>query len=212
MKKVLFLIALVVLMSSAWAARVRVSHLAPLAPQIDMYLNGQLKFKNIPFRGVTDYLDIPEGRYELKAFPAGQTQNPILVAEGVTFGGGNYTITAAGRGDTKSYFPVVFSDEIIRSASQAEVRVINASPDLLSIDLAVRGSVEVVRNINFKNASSYLRFGAGSYNLEVRRSGLHTPMINISNLRLEAGKVYTLFVVGLLDDNTLNYILTVDQN
>lgn len=212
MKKVLMLCLLVAFLTPAWAARVRVSHLAPLAPQIDVYLNGQLKFKNVPFRGVTDYLDIPEGRYDLEAFPAGQTQNPVLVAEAVTFGGGNYTITAAGRGDTKSYFPVVFSDEVAYSASQAEVRVINASPDLLSIDLALRGSVEVVRNIGFKNASSYLRFGAGTYNLEVRRSGLHTPMVNIPNLRLEAGKVYTLFVVGLLDDNTLNYILTVDQN
>ncbi|WP_337871280.1 DUF4397 domain-containing protein [Meiothermus sp.] len=210
MQKLVWGVLFGIFTASALAANVRVSHLAPLAPSVDVYLNGQLKFRNVPFRGVTEYLAVPKGIYDVQVFRAGTNTQPIISAPNVNLGDGSYTITAAGRGDDKSYFPVVFSDQMVASPNQATVRLINASPDLRSIDLSVQNT-ELVQNVAYKSASSYLRFGPGQYNLEVRLSGFQTPMINIRNLRLEPGKIYTLFVVGLLEDNTLNYILAEDQ-
>ena len=206
----LWIILGVLLISSAWAGKVRVTHLAPLATAVDVYMNGELRFPNIPFRSVTRYLPVLQGLYDIEVFRTGTREKPIIVARDIKIDDGTYTITAAGRGDDKSYFPIIFRDDLQASPNQAEVRIINASPDLRSIDLGIRGGIDITQGVAYKSASNYLRFGPGTYNLEVRLSGLHTPMVNITALKLESGKVYTLFVVGLLEDNTLNYVLSED--
>jgi hypothetical protein len=202
----------VMLASPVLAANVRVSHLAPNAPSVDVYLNGQKAFADVPFRAVTAYLDIPNGRYDVGVYATGTREKPILEASGVDFQNDlPYTITAAGFGPEKSQRPAVFVDDLVPNASFARLRVINASPDAKSLELAIRDGLPLLTGVGFKSASAYLRFGAGRFDLEVRIPGLMPGVLALPTLQLEAGKVYTVFVVGSATDGTLNYVLTEDR-
>jgi hypothetical protein len=197
--------------SPAFAANVRVSHLAPRAPAVDVYLNGQRAFSDIPFRTVTAYLQIKDGMYDVSIYATGERTNPILEAKDLDFQNHTYTITAAGFGPEKSQRPAVFIDDLAPSADFARLRIINASPDAPTIDLALRGSLALLRGVGFKDASSYLRFGPGTLDLEIQFPGFPGATLALPSLKLEAGKVYTVFIVGYRGDGTLNYVLTEDK-
>jgi Domain of unknown function (DUF4397) len=207
------MIALLVvwMVSPAFAANVRVSHLAPRAPAVDVYLNGQRAFSDIPFRTVTAYLQIKDGVYDVSIYATGERTNPILEAKGLDFENHTYTITAAGFGPEKSQRPAVFIDDLAPSADFARLRIINATPDAPTIDLALRGSLALLKGVGFKDASNYLRFGPGNLELEIRFPGTPEGVLELPSLKLEAGKVYTVFIVGYRGDGTLNYVLTEDK-
>ena len=208
MKRWLIPLLLVLFVSPAWAANVRVSHLAPMAPTVDVYLNGQRAFKDVPFKSVTAYLNIPDGQYDVLVYPAGRMDNVILDARGVVFQGGNYTITAAGFGPQKSTFPVVFEDRLEAAPNLARLRIINAAIDVPEIDLATTDGVPFALGIRFKTASTYSFFGPGRWSLEVRTGS--NSLLRLPTLNLERGKVYTVFIVGARVDGTLNYVITED--
>ena len=208
MKRCLTLLLMLLFASPALAANVRVSHLAPLAPTVDVYLNGKRSFTDVPFKSVTAYLNIPDGQYDVLVYPAGRTDNTILDARGVTLAGGNFTITAAGFGPQKSTFPVVFEDRLEASPNLARLRIINAATDIAEVDLATSEGVPFALGIRFKTASAYSYFGPGIWNLEIRAS--NTSVLRLPALTLERGKVYTVFVVGTKADGTLNYVITED--
>ena len=46
---------------SAFAGNVRVAHLSPDAPAVDVRVNGAVAFQNLSFNEVSDYADLPAG-------------------------------------------------------------------------------------------------------------------------------------------------------
>jgi hypothetical protein len=202
------LIALVGTQASL-AANVRASHLAPRAPVVDVYLNGAKTFANLPFRTVTQYLNVPDGEYDIAVYAVGETTNPILEAKDVRLNGGNFTITAAGFGPTKSVNPVVLRDDLDPIPDRAKLRLVNAAPDYTALDLSTPGGVEMLPYVGFKTASAYFGVLPLLQDFDVRFQS--ASLLRLRNLPLRPGRVYTIFVVGSKSDGSLNYILTEDR-
>ena len=57
----------------------------------------------------------------------------------------------------------------------------------------------MISNLAFPNASPYLPVDAGTYNLAVTPAGSETVALDLSGTTLEAGKIYDVFAVGLLN-------------
>jgi Domain of unknown function (DUF4397) len=210
MKRISLLVMFILcLNSTSLAGYIRTSHLAPDAPVVDVYLNGLKVFSDVLFKSVTEYLPIPNGRYDVAVYKAGQNTNPVVDARGVMLEDATYTILAAGFGAGKSTSTVVFEDWIEPIASRARLRVINASPDTPNLELALPGSLHLLPQVIFKTASRYYTLPANSYDLAIRVDGKNELIMR--ELKLERGKVYTAFVVGRRADSTLNYVLTEDR-
>jgi hypothetical protein len=82
----------------------------------------------------------------------------------------------------------------------AKVRVIQASPDAGSLDVAVDGKT-VITDLAFGGlspASGYLTVTAGNRRVEFRSTGTTTDLIN-SNVGFGSQKEYTLLAVGLMN-------------
>jgi hypothetical protein len=79
-------------------ARVRFVHLSPDAPAVDVALeNGPYMFRNVPFRGVGDYVTVPAGTYNVQVYVAGTLTQPIPTVTGLQLmGGKTYTVFAMG--------------------------------------------------------------------------------------------------------------------
>jgi hypothetical protein len=69
---------------------------------------------------------------------------------------------------------------------------------LPAVDVAVKGGAVLEPSLAFPNASDYLTVDAMTVDVEVRAAGTSTVALAVPGLTLEAGKVYTVYAVGLL--------------
>lgn len=184
-------------------AKVRVVHASPDAPAVDVYVNGNKALSNVPFFTASDYLDLPGGSYDIKVTPAGDANTAVIDAKGVTIEGGKaYTVAAVGKlAEIKAQ---IYVDNLAApAAGKAHVRVIHASPDAPAVDVKLKGGATLIPALTFPNASAYLPVDAGTYDLIVTPAGTDTVALDLSGTKLDAGKIYDVFAVGLLGDGSL---------
>jgi spore maturation protein SpmB len=185
-------------------ANLRVAHLSPTAPNVDIWLDGKVvsSLTNVPFKTVSGYLKIPVGKHDIAVYVTGTTTNPAINVVGIDLAKKNYTVAAigllAGSG-AQALKANVYEDDLTLNATKARVRVIHASPDAPAVDVAVQAGAVVVNNLSYPTATaSYLELAAGTYPLEIRATGAATSVLKFSTPALEAGKVYTVFAVDTL--------------
>ena len=189
--------------SATGTALVRVAHLSPNTPAVDIWLDGKVVdgLKNVPFKAVSGYLSIPAGKHDIAVYVAGTSSNPAIDVKGLALDAKAYTVAAIGvLGGTgaQALKPAVFVDDLTSKAGKARVRVIHASPDAPAVDVAVQGGAVVVPNLAYPSATGYLELDAGAYPLEIRAAGMMAAVFKFSTPALEAGKVYTVFAIGRL--------------
>jgi hypothetical protein len=168
-------------------ANLRVAHLSPNTPNVDIWLDGK----------VVDALK--------NVYATGTTSNPAINVTGVILEKKNYTVGAIGLLNgtaAQALTAKIFVDDLTVNATKARVRVIHASPDAPAVDVGVKGdapAAAVVKNIKFPDATAaYLELAPAVYPLEIRPTGTATVALGFNTPALEANKVYTVFAVNTL--------------
>jgi hypothetical protein len=185
--------------AQATQARVRVAHMSPDAPAVDVYVDGAKALTNVPFKTISDYLPLPAGehRFEVRPTGAAATDKAVIDAKATVEGGKAYTVAAIN--EVAKIQPLVLTDDLTApAAGKAKVRVVHASPDAPAVDVAVKGGPVLISNLVFGKASDVLSVDAKSYDLEVRAAGTTTVALPLNGVNLEAGKIYTVFASGKL--------------
>jgi len=204
--KIIFAAAAAVLLSGSAVfqaqavddARVRVVHASPDAPAVDVYANGSRVLSGVPFKGASDYLTVPAGRYtfDIRAAGAAADSRPVLSASVDIRANNDYTVAAVDR--LAGIEARLFTDNnAAPAAGKAHVQVVHASPDAPSVDIALKGGPVLVSRLGFGDLEGPLPVDAGTYNLEIRLAGTNTVALPLDGVRLDAGKVYTFTAVGL---------------
>jgi hypothetical protein len=180
-------------------AKVRVVHASPDAPAVDVWVDGNQALSNVPFFTASDYLDIPAGSHDIKVTPAGDINTAVIDAKGVAVEAGKaYTIAAVGK--VAEIKPAILADNLAApAAGKAHVRVVHASPDAPAVDIKVKGGPALISNLAFPEDSGYSPVDAGTYDLIVTPAGSETVALELAGTKLEAGKIYDIFAVGLLN-------------
>lgn len=183
-------------------AMVRVAHMAPGAPNVDVTVNNQRAFANLAFKSATQYAALPAGSYNAKVTPAGQTQ-PVVIDANLTLQAGQ-AITVVATGELPTIQPLVLQDNNAPPpAGQAKVRFVHASPDAPAVDIAVQGGPVLFRNVAFRGVGDYAAVPAGTYTLEVRPAGQAAAVLTVPNVSLSAGQIVTIFAAGKVADGSL---------
>jgi subtilisin family serine protease len=190
-------------------ARVRVAHLSPGAPAVDILVNDAVAFADVAFQEVTGYASLPAGTYNVKVVPSGVTEPVVIEADLTLDPGTDYSVAAVN--ELASIEPLVLIDDNTPpEAGNAHVRFVHASPDAPAVDIAVAGGPVLFADVEFKEASGYLPVAAGTYDLEVRLAGTDTVVLSLSGVALEDGTIYTAWAAGLVADDTLTALLSAD--
>ena len=116
--------------------------------------------------------------------------------------------------------PIVLEDVTTPNASQALVRFIHASPDAGKIDVVTPlgptdYQIPAMQGVDFREVSrssttglNFLQIPASTasepYLLKFRKTGTTTIMTTLENVKLEAGKIYTLWIGGRVSNGTLS--------
>jgi hypothetical protein len=193
--------------SNTATANVRVAHLSPDAPAVDVYVNGTKALSNIPFKEVSSYLPVPAGSTNFRVTPA-NAATPVVIDATVTLNaGGSYTVAATGF--LAGIQPLLLEDDR-GTTGQSKVRFVHASPDAPAVDIAVAGGPVIFSNYAFRQSSPYPQVAPATYTLEARPAGTNVVALSVPDVPLRPGTNYTIFAVGLLSNKSLAALPVVD--
>jgi hypothetical protein len=195
-------------------AQVRVAHLSPDAPNVDVSVNGEpvAALQNVPYGTVSPYLPLPAGSQQVTVYPAGDDSQPVIDTPVDLAAGGAYTIGAVGLVSDGSLRAQVYQDDVTPPAQgNSKLRVVHASPDAGPVDVVPAGGAPLVSGLGFPNASPYAQVPAGTYTLNVNAAGTNTTAISVPKATVASGGVYSAFAVGTASAGSLDVILVQDS-
>lgn len=198
-------------------ARVRVAHLSPDAPAIDVCIAkagsaypAQPLFASLgssaglSYPKVTNYLEIPSGAIDVRIVLAGATScenkavpdtNGIAVTPGLT-------ATVGAMGKLADLQLSVFPDAVATGAGKAKLRFIHSSPGTPNVDIGIKDAhgtfSKLFANVKFGTTLGYLDTVPLTATVAARVANTTTEPLAIPNVSLAAGQIATAFAIGLL--------------
>jgi hypothetical protein len=182
-------------------AKAIIVHASPDAPGVDISLDGTVvtALGTLTFTKSTAYTTLPASK-DIKVGLRVPGQTADAYAATVKLGKDtSYTILAINKLDKISFLSFVDIDLLkAPAAGKAKVRFIHASPDAPAVDITVKGSTaKIFDNVAFKSQST-IETAAGTLDLDVKVAGTQTVALSLTGVKLDAGKIYTVFARGLL--------------
>jgi hypothetical protein len=179
-------------------AMLRVAHLSPDAPNVDVYVDDEVALSDVPFGAVSDYLDVPVGTRAVKITAAGD-ESTVAFEGDLDVAESTYTVAAVGELGEETFEPLVLEDDVsLPDADTARVRVVHASPDAPAVDVTA-GDQTLFDGVEFTQAGS-VEVPADTYTLQVRgdtESNDGDPVAEF-DVELVGETVYTVFAAGYL--------------
>lgn len=204
-------------------AKLRVAHLSPDAPAVDIYVDGQLirEFAGLPYKSVSSYQDFPAGERKVAAYVSGEapggSSEPILEASVGLERGTPETLGILGLAQDESLELKAYEDNHAGPGpGTGMLRVIHAKPDegAVRVDLKpgdTEGDLKFVVP-GFSYATDYVEVPADYYEPEVKVAGTREEVeLEVPDVPILPGKTYTAFSVGRVVNETQEVILTVDS-
>jgi hypothetical protein len=192
----------------ATSARVRVLHLSPDAPFVDVFVNQGTDpvIENLEFPKGTAYLEVPTGTYTFDVAPAGgSADDAVLSIAGLTLEPGlSYTAVAIDEVSSIAALPLV-DDYRALATGKIRVRAVHAAPAVGEVDLwSVPDSGDPAplwTNVNFGVAGAPLDVDAGAYTIGVDVDDDMSPDLLFRLPALPAGTVANVYAVNDSDDD-----------
>ncbi|MFA9424898.1 DUF4397 domain-containing protein [Natronorubrum sp. A-ect3] len=183
-------------------AGVRVAHLSPDAPNVDVYVDGDAVLEDVPYRAVSDYLELAPETYGVMITAAGDPDT-VVFDDDVEVGDGDYTIAALGElaEENQPFAPAVLEDDLSDPGEDARIRLVHASPDAPAVDVtAGDGETVLFEDAAFGDAAA-VEVPPDMYTLEVRPATEDNDGDVVATFDVEpmAGTVYSAFAVGYLE-------------
>lgn len=177
-------------------ALVRLINAIPAGGPVTVLAGDSAAFSGVPYKSATPFRELPDDRLHFKL---GSAEKPLAENRENLAGGDHYTVIVmpdAGGADKRNMR--VLEDDLEPVAPErARIRVVNAVPGDLEIDVYVRGREEPVFNaINFKSEAGWEEIDPMAGTLEIRPDGKNNVLASVPNVKFEGGRSYTFVVAG----------------
>ena len=179
---------------------VRIAHLSPEAPAMDIYLypfgspGHPTVLKDVSYGNVSSYMAVRPGTYTvaMRGFGAPASSAPALASSFTVSGRTAYTVAALG--PDPGLQVEVLKDQMSPPTGKTLVRIIQASLKEHKVTVSY-GPHILARGLGFGVATSYTAVSPGVQTVQFTASGQHTAM----PVKLTADTVHTIVV---LDDSS----------
>jgi Domain of unknown function (DUF4397) len=174
-------------------ARVRVLHLSPDAPRIDVYVDRTKTLAAVPFKSATKHVQVLAGTHTVELRSAGSAtgDRSLVSARATVAAGAAYTLAAVGPA-AKLQLLVLKDDFTAPPPGKAKLRGIDATPQSPPIDIAIAGGPVLFHSLTFPEATPFATIDAGTMALEVRRAGTDQVVFRSGARSLPAGAILTV--------------------
>jgi hypothetical protein len=185
-------------------SKIRIINVTPENNSLSFFVNDTLKTPQaLSFSEGTGYLNTSAGTNQVFTKVSGNEVNHSRT--NFFFNSKNYyTIFISGKISKDSLIYISTEDKLTAPTSnKAKVRLVNVSPNSTSLEAVFStqliDSIANFSNINFRASSNYFEFTPGNYIIKVRKAGQKTALVNGANFNISPGKIYTIYVKGLLN-------------
>ena len=186
------------------SANLRVAHMSPNAPNVDVYADGSAVLEGVAFGGVSDYLEVPAGDRQVRITPAGDSETTVFEGAVPVEDGTDYTVAAVGEAGgmaDQAFEPLVLEDDNSDpGGDMARVRLVHASPDAPAVDVTLASNGDALFDGVAFGESGYVTVPAGDYTLQVRgdTESNDGDVVAEFDVSVAGGNVYTGFAAGYL--------------
>lgn len=196
----------------------RIGHLSPNTPEVDVVVDGGIFLSNVPFPAVTGIQALPAGTYNVAVqasinpgvFPIGPVD---LELEAGTW----YTVLAVDF--LENIEPLILTDDARPLATSAKVRIVHASPTAQDVDIYltapgadINDADPTLTAVPFKANTGYIALPPGTYEVNVTPTGTKDVAIGPAEILIENGGVYTAIARDPLPESTeFGLIVLVDE-
>jgi hypothetical protein len=178
---------------TAW---VRIAHLSPEAPAMDMYMypfgdpQHPTVLKDVSYGAVSSYMAATPGQYTvaMRGFGAPATSKPALTTSFEVSAGAAYTLAAIG--PDPGLRTVVLKDQMTAPKGKAIVRVLQASLKQHRVTVSYGPDV-LAHQLSFGSATPYTSIAPGAQTVQFTASGEHAAQ----SVTLSADSVHTIVVL-----------------
>ncbi len=179
-------------------ALVRTVHAIPYGAAMDVFAGDLVVFDAVGFKSVTSYRALDGKRYAFALRPAGMTNAKPLAMNTEGLEDGRYYSVFALPGPERSAHVRVVADSLTRPADgKARLRVVHAGDGLGAVDVRASGaSGELFTSVAFQAVTDYDDVDPLNGAIEIRATDGSAPGVTLPNAHLEAGRFYTLVLVG----------------
>jgi LPXTG-motif cell wall-anchored protein len=182
--------------STASTGWIRLAHLAPDTPAVDVYLYSfgnagtRIVLHHVTYGTVSAYQTVPAGDYSIAMRPAGEAASspPMLSASTWVKAGAAYT--AAAVGPASGLRLQVLTDDLTAPGGKALVRVVQASLKQPQVSVSWDGKV-IASALKFPSVTSYQAVPPGTEHVTASAGGQDAA----SAVTLGAGSIDTLVVL-----------------
>jgi len=205
-------------------AMVRVSHMSPDAPNVDVYVDGgDPVLTDVPFGATSDYLPLPGGSYTVTITAAGDESTVAFEGDVTVEAGTSYTVAAIGEltSEDSEFRPLVLEDDVSDPGGDtARVRVVHASPDAPAVDVTVNATGDAIVDGAAFGDTATVEVPANDYTLQIRgdTDSNDGDVVADFDVSLNGGTVYTAFAAGYLTpddepaDESFDLLVTQDAS
>lgn len=186
--------------------RLRLGHLSPDTPAVDVVVDGGVYAGGVTYPTVTVFAPLPPATYNVGIAPA-DTQNFVIGPLDLTLEAGmSYSALVVDFFDTiatdPDYAPIILADQVRSVATNAQVRVIHAAPSAQTVDVYVvpvdpmmetdiTNTDPTLPGFDLRDVTEYLALPAGDYDVIVTGVGSKVPAIGPAQISIADGGVYT---------------------
>ncbi|ADJ15271.1 DUF4397 domain-containing protein [Halalkalicoccus jeotgali] len=202
-------------------ANVRVAHLSPDAPNVDVFVDDEAVLEDVPFKAVSDYLELPAGTYNVKVALAGEGADAAVLDEDLDVPAADLTVAAVGEVADENQsleLAVLEDDNSDPGEDTARVRAVHASPDAPAVDVVVAETGDALfEGVEFGDAA-YAEVPAGEYRLCIYPAGEREEAVLGADVEAMGGTVASAFATGYVmpeeapADEAFDIVLAVDSD
>lgn len=213
-------------------ARIRVAHLSPDAPAVDVCLTPSgteypaepllASFGSragLTYTQVTSYLELPTGAYDVRIVLASETTcatKAVPDTNGITLTAG-LTATVGAIGKLSNFRLGVFADAANVSTGKGKLRFVHASPGTPNVDVGVKDAhgnfTKLFANVAFGNVGNFIETAPLTATVAARVANTTTEPLAIPGVSIAAGDIKTAFAIGILNSThtPLSVLLCTDN-
>ncbi len=201
-KVVILALILVLLVSIVPAAmvgaqsltHVRIAHLSPDTPAVEVFLNGESSgIQILEFNEISGWVELPAGTYSVAVAPAGAGIDAAAIGPAnLTFGPNAWvTVAAIGSLESGSLRAATISEDYSPlTAGESRVTVFHGIEDAPAVDVILPDGTAIVSNLRF-GSSADVTVPSGVYDLAVVPAGTTSPVvINLGGTNLQSATYY----------------------
>jgi hypothetical protein len=179
-------------------ARLKMLNASAVASPLNLFVDGTLTLANVPYTGISNYQVIAAGPRAITV-EAAATPGATLLSTTPTFTPATDTSIAL-YGSAGALGALILADmNVTTLTTKAQVRFVNVAAALGTVDVYANGTL-ATSGVGQNAASPYVLLDAladgTTYQFDFDPAGTTTPALSVPGVKLVAGGVYTIYVVG----------------